>query len=230
MKLEVHIEKRHLVFLVLLVGVVALGFVVAYTDPPGANKAATVGHSVDEIKWSQLGSCGAGSSIRQINDDGTVVCESDDVGSSESTSWNSLAGKPAAIDSSDDYNSGQSLLKLDKVGCGSGRNTDCSSDNGFLPANLLGCGSGYNSMCDADFDGIIDKAEDVQCAGCVSASEVQSNVFVTDVKIMAGCTPATCESTFGANYQGNGDINVANGPGGFGPQGEVCVEICIKRA
>jgi len=78
MKININFEKKHLVFLAIIVSVIGLGIAVAgtFTGPSG------IGHDINEIDWASLGSCASGSSIRAINAGGTVVCETDDSGGS----------------------------------------------------------------------------------------------------------------------------------------------------
>jgi hypothetical protein len=89
----INIQKKDLFLLsAIMIFLVAIGYVVAYNSGQPAN---VIGHDLGELEGVQAGitgSCPAGSSIRVINPDGTVVCESDDAGTGDITSVTAGAG------------------------------------------------------------------------------------------------------------------------------------------
>lgn len=87
MKLEVK-GRYVLIFSLVFVIVLGVGLVIAYNDPPGTDTSATFGHSVDEIRWSQLfgnggagaGGCASGYYMQNILNGGLVTCVLDQTG------------------------------------------------------------------------------------------------------------------------------------------------------
>jgi hypothetical protein len=97
-----------------------------------------------DLQMSITGSCGAGSSIRQINPDGSVVCELDDAGSStgdadtldglDSTSFAQLDGTQTFTGANTFSNLGNVFRGI-HTGDGAGlTNLNADSLGGFVPA------------------------------------------------------------------------------------------------
>ncbi len=80
---KINIQKKDLWLLsAVIVFLVGVGYVIAYTND-GSGTPNIMGHSFDELEGVQArvtGTCAGGSSIRVINLDGTVTCETDDTG------------------------------------------------------------------------------------------------------------------------------------------------------
>ena len=74
----INIQKRHL-FIILALIIFLTGIILVVSNPDKPNP----GHTVDEIEGAQkriTGICPDGSSIKLIKDDGTVECETDNIG------------------------------------------------------------------------------------------------------------------------------------------------------
>ena len=89
MNFNISLEKKY--FFILLGAILILaGAIHGYAQSP-----AIFGHQFEELEGAQArvtGDCSAGSSIRVINDDGTVTCEPDNVGSAGNLNCNIRTG------------------------------------------------------------------------------------------------------------------------------------------
>lgn len=77
--INIQIQKKDLWLLAaIMIFLVGVGYVIAYNS---GSSPSVMGHSAEELEGVQrriTGTCGAGSSIRVINTNGTVTCETDD--------------------------------------------------------------------------------------------------------------------------------------------------------
>jgi hypothetical protein len=124
-------------------------------------------------------SCSSGSSIRLINDDGTVVCETDDTGGvgTPSDSVTPIDGTSSA-GSSSNYSRGDHKHSINN-----GAITSSHILDGTITGTDIQDGTIGNADINFNYAGSTSKggaASDLVCTGCVSQSELNFNPITTE--------------------------------------------------
>lgn len=200
----------------------------------GTSGSVTISASTSFLQRRIMGTCPTGSSIRAVNEDGTVTCEADDTGITaevdptvlasvkDGVTWNELSGIPAGFADSIDNDSGGDITGVTAGagldGGGTAGTVSLSVENPLSLTNSLFASatiSGFNDYSTTGY-GIVGNASGSSGRGVYGISGGTSGIGVYGSASNNG-TGTNCGGYFTASGStGRGVYAYASGTNGYG--------------